>query len=92
MRWFFLIDAYDIGPLGALKRAIVERRQIKVWTRSAAGVKATLIGTLLLFDKHMNMVRGAGSIPVSRLSLLANDTGAKGSCGTKLRNSYDQEI
>lgn len=53
-----------------LRRAVVERRQVKVWTRSAVGVRATLTGTPLLFDKHMNLVRIVRLVRTGELSNL----------------------
>ena len=64
-----------------LRRAVVERRQIKIWTRSAVGFKATLVGTPLLFDKHMNLVRLRSPLPLPQflqefLSPIERRTGA----------------
>jgi small nuclear ribonucleoprotein (snRNP)-like protein len=34
-----------------------DRIPVKVWLRSVASIRGTLTGTLVAYDKHMNMVR-----------------------------------
>ena len=44
-------DIFDL-----LRRAINERRRIEVLTRDCRGIHGILIGWLLVFDKHMNLI------------------------------------
>lgn len=47
-------SATDIFDL--LRRAVNERRRIEVLTRDCRGIDGILIGWLLVFDKHMNLI------------------------------------
>ncbi|UJR25291.1 hypothetical protein I4U23_006643 [Adineta vaga] len=44
-------DIYDL-----LRRAVNERRRVEVLTRDCRGIYGILIGWLLVFDKHMNLI------------------------------------
>lgn len=44
-------DIFDL-----LRRAISERRRIEVLTRDCRGIHGILIGWLIIFDKHMNLI------------------------------------
>ncbi|KAI5054921.1 hypothetical protein GOP47_0030066 [Adiantum capillus-veneris] len=44
------------GPLGLLAECYQCKLRIKVWTRHTHGVRGTLIGFLIAFDKHLNLV------------------------------------
>ena len=44
-------DIFDL-----LRRAVNERRRIEVLTRDCRGICGILIGWLILFDKHMNLI------------------------------------
>lgn len=50
------VVAYTQGPLSMLKRAVEERRRIKVWTRSFRYVRGICTGYVVMFDKHFNLV------------------------------------
>ncbi|CAF1672416.1 unnamed protein product [Adineta ricciae] len=45
------MDIYDL-----LRRAVNERRRIEVLTRDCRGIYGILIGWLIVFDKHMNLI------------------------------------
>ena len=47
-------SATDIFDL--LRRAVNERRRVEVLTRDCRGIDGILIGWLLVFDKHMNLI------------------------------------
>lgn len=44
-------DIFDL-----LRRAVNERRRIEVLTRDCRGIYGILIGWLIVFDKHMNLI------------------------------------
>ncbi len=44
-------DIFDL-----LRRAVNERRRIEVLTRDCRGIYGILIGWLIAFDKHMNLI------------------------------------
>jgi small nuclear ribonucleoprotein (snRNP)-like protein len=44
-------DIFDL-----LRRAVSERRRIEVLTRDCRGIYGILIGWLIVFDKHMNLI------------------------------------
>ncbi|CAF1283725.1 unnamed protein product [Rotaria sordida] len=44
-------DIFDL-----LRRAINERRRIEVLTRDCRGIYGILVGWLIIFDKHMNLI------------------------------------
>jgi len=44
-------DTFDL-----LRRAINERRRIEVLTRDCRGIYGILMGWLIVFDKHMNLI------------------------------------
>lgn len=44
-------DIYDL-----LRRAVNERRRVEVLTRDCRGIYGILIGWLIVFDKHMNLI------------------------------------
>eukprot|EP00548_Thalassiothrix_antarctica_P017354 CAMPEP_0194196698 /NCGR_PEP_ID=MMETSP0154-20130528/76808_1 /TAXON_ID=1049557 /ORGANISM="Thalassiothrix antarctica, Strain L6-D1" /LENGTH=184 /DNA_ID=CAMNT_0038921313 /DNA_START=578 /DNA_END=1132 /DNA_ORIENTATION=+ len=45
----------DHGPYSILRRALSERKRIRAVIRYAHGIRGTLTGHLLAFDKHMNL-------------------------------------
>lgn len=45
------IDIFDL-----LRRAVNEKRRIEVLTRDCRGIDGILIGWLIVFDKHMNLI------------------------------------
>ncbi|MCO5584457.1 hypothetical protein L7F22_038385 [Adiantum nelumboides] len=44
------------GPLSLLVECYQRKLRIKVWTRHTHGVRGTLTGSLIAFDKHINLV------------------------------------
>lgn len=50
------MDGITAGPLLLLKQICAERGRAKVLTRHARGVRGSSTGTLVAFDKYMNMV------------------------------------
>lgn len=50
-------DHYKDGPLSTLKRCFDERSRVRVTVRRIDGVRGTLTGYLIAFDRHMNLVR-----------------------------------
>jgi small nuclear ribonucleoprotein (snRNP)-like protein len=44
-------DIFDL-----LRRAVNERRRIEVLTRDCRGIYGILIGWLIVFDRHMNLI------------------------------------
>ena len=44
-------DIFDL-----LRRAVNERRRIEVLTRDSRGIYGILIGWLIVFDRHMNLI------------------------------------
>jgi small nuclear ribonucleoprotein (snRNP)-like protein len=51
-----IMDAVTSGPLLLLKRACADRARVRVVTRHSRGVRGTAVGTLVAFDKYMNLV------------------------------------
>lgn len=50
------MDAITSGPLLLLKTATAEQARVRVLTRHVRGVRGTCTGTLVVFDKYMNLV------------------------------------
>jgi len=46
----------DASPLASLRRWLGDRRRVTVVTRHAAGVRGRAVGTLVAFDRYMNLV------------------------------------
>lgn len=44
------------GPVGLLAECYQHKLKVKVWTRHTHGVRGSLTGYLLAFDKHLNLV------------------------------------
>jgi small nuclear ribonucleoprotein (snRNP)-like protein len=44
------------GPLSLLARAMEERRQVRVRTRHASGVRGEAVAYLKAFDRHLNLI------------------------------------
>eukprot|EP00250_Pteridium_aquilinum_P029773 c40102_g1_i1 orf=210-944(+) len=44
------------GPVGLLAECYQHKLRVKVWTRHTHGVRGSLTGFLLAFDKHLNLV------------------------------------
>lgn len=52
-----LQSEYDsLGPFGILHRAVRERLSVRVTLRAARGLRSTIAGKLMAFDKHFNLV------------------------------------
>eukprot|EP00208_Stichococcus_sp_RCC1054_P007181 CAMPEP_0206138756 /NCGR_PEP_ID=MMETSP1473-20131121/3538_1 /ASSEMBLY_ACC=CAM_ASM_001109 /TAXON_ID=1461547 /ORGANISM="Stichococcus sp, Strain RCC1054" /LENGTH=557 /DNA_ID=CAMNT_0053532269 /DNA_START=185 /DNA_END=1857 /DNA_ORIENTATION=- len=51
-----IADEVRKGPLMILKRAYEERLMVRLVTRHACGVRGVAVGTLVGFDKHMNLL------------------------------------
>lgn len=51
-----MMDSITSGPLLLLKKLCVEKAPVRVVTRHAKGVRGSCTGTLIVFDKYMNMV------------------------------------
>jgi small nuclear ribonucleoprotein (snRNP)-like protein len=47
---------HQTGPLSVLYRAFTNRQRIRVIIRYVNGIRGTLTGHLIAFDKHMNMI------------------------------------
>lgn len=47
---------YKDGPLSVLYHAVMERKRVRVLVRYVDGIRGTLTGHLLAFDKHYNML------------------------------------
>ena len=48
--------SYQEGPFSILYDAMSRRKRVRVLTRYAVGIRGTLTGHLLAFDKHYNMI------------------------------------
>ena len=46
----------EAGPLSVIATAVSERRRVRIVTRHRRGVRGSMIGLVLLFDEHCNMV------------------------------------
>ncbi|KAH7294044.1 hypothetical protein KP509_28G054000 [Ceratopteris richardii] len=44
------------GPIGLLAECYQKKSKVKVWTRHTHGVRGTLTGFIIAFDKHLNLV------------------------------------
>lgn len=44
------------GPLRILTSALDEKRRVRVYTRHRCGLRGSMVGRLILFDRHCNMV------------------------------------
>lgn len=44
------------GPLNVIATAVHEKRRVRIVTRHRRGVRGSMIGLVLLFDDHLNMV------------------------------------
>ena len=51
-----LASKYSTGPLSLLRSCMVENARVRIWMRRLAGLKGTVTGYILAFDKHMNIV------------------------------------
>jgi len=73
-----LAEPYEKGPLSLLYRAWVARARIRVLIRYPQGIRGTVTGQLLAFDKHCNLLlRNVDEVysrpPPSRSSLSPTD-------------------
>jgi small nuclear ribonucleoprotein (snRNP)-like protein len=51
-----IASMHETGPLSVLHRAFVQRARVRVLIRYVNGIRGTLTGTLLAFDKHFNLI------------------------------------
>lgn len=51
-----IANHYQTGPLSILYEALVHRHRIRVVIRYVNGIRGTLTGNVLAFDKHMNLI------------------------------------
>lgn len=51
-----LAAPHEIGPLSLLYTAFVNRQRIRIVIRYVNGIRGTLTGYLIAFDKHFNMI------------------------------------
>ncbi|KAL4419355.1 hypothetical protein ABPG77_001582 [Micractinium sp. CCAP 211/92] len=51
-----IAERVQAGPLLLLKRCYQQRARVRVLTRHARGVRGSAEGTLVAFDKHLNLV------------------------------------
>lgn len=47
---------HETGPLSVLHKAFVQRDRVRVLIRYVNGIRGTLTGTLIAFDKHFNLI------------------------------------
>lgn len=51
-----LASLHEKGPLSVLFQAFQTRQRVRVLVRYANGIRGTVTGSLLAFDKHMNLI------------------------------------
>ena len=47
---------HEKGPLSVLNKAFIGRKRVRILIRYVNGIRGTLTGYLVAFDKHMNMI------------------------------------
>ncbi|PVD39361.1 hypothetical protein C0Q70_01991 [Pomacea canaliculata] len=48
-------NGFQQGPLSVLRRSVMEKLKVHVWTRSVRNIRGICTGFVVAFDKHMNM-------------------------------------
>lgn len=61
----------DQGPLAVLQAALADRRRVRIVTRYVDGVRSTLTGYLLAYDKHWNVLLRDAEEVYTRRQVLA---------------------
>lgn len=51
-----VVTAPQLGPVSLVQRCFGEGLRVKVVMRHCAGVRGECVGTVLAFDKHLNLV------------------------------------
>jgi small nuclear ribonucleoprotein (snRNP)-like protein len=51
------LDLYQKGPFQVLFECFKNNQSVTVMTRSVASIRGICTGTLIGYDKHMNLVR-----------------------------------
>lgn len=80
-----VMGAVAAGPLLLLRRACAERGRIRVITRHARGVRGTSVGTLVAFDKYMNLILRDVEEEYTVLLRLGREVGPDGRLGRARR-------
>ncbi|KJE89421.1 hypothetical protein CAOG_00891 [Capsaspora owczarzaki ATCC 30864] len=50
------MEELQIGPLSVLYRCVKEHYRARLWIRDDKGIRSQMLATVLVFDKHFNMV------------------------------------
>lgn len=82
---------YREGPFSTLYEALMRRKRIRVLIRYSAGIRGTLTGQLVAFDKHFNLIlRDVQEVYSPQMS--TEEEGGRGGGGGEVQSKTEMEV